>query len=85
MQNHRRDESPERHFRSDRVVMARGRWYVVTRECIDVGPYTTKEAAESVAEQLGQALDGIDDPAIALARIGDVRRRNAATDTAASG
>jgi hypothetical protein len=55
----------ERHFRSDRVVMARGRWFVVTRERIDVGPYATK--LQSGEAQLGQALDGIDDPAIALA------------------
>ena len=81
MPDHRRGEPPERHFRSDRVVMARGRWYVVTRERIDVGPYGTKEAAESAAEQLGQALDGIDDPTIALALISEfVRRRNAGLD-----
>jgi Domain of unknown function (DUF6316) len=76
--DYRKGEPPERHFRSDRVVMARGRWYVVTRERIDVGPYATKEAAETAAEQLAQALDGIDDPAIALALISEfVRRRNA--------
>jgi hypothetical protein len=79
MPDHRKGEPPERHFRSDRVVMARGRWYVVTRERIDVGPYDTKEAAETAAQQLGKALDGIDDPAVALALIGEfVRRRNAA-------
>ena len=78
MSDYRKGEPPERHFRSDRVVMARGRWYVVTRERIDVGPYATKEAAETAAEQLAQALDGIDDPAIALALISEfVRRRNA--------
>ena len=78
MSDFRRGEPQERHFRSDRVVMARGRWYVVTRERIDVGPYATKEAAETAAEQLAQALDGIDDPAIALALISEfVRRRNA--------
>ncbi len=81
MSDHRKDEPSERHFRSDRVVMARGRWFVITRERIDVGPYDTKEAAEAAAEQLGQALDGIDDPVIALALIGEfVRRRNAALD-----
>lgn len=81
MPNHRRGEPPERHGRSDRVVMARGRWYVVTRERIDVGPYATKEEAETAAEQLGQALDGVDDPPIALALIQEfVRRRNASAD-----
>ena len=37
MTDYRKGEPQERHFRSDRVVMARGRWYVVTRERIDVG------------------------------------------------
>lgn len=78
MAEHRRGEPPERHFRSDRVVMARGRWYVATRERIDVGPYATKEEADTAAAQLGQALDGIDDPAVAIALINEfVRRRNA--------
>jgi hypothetical protein len=61
--------------------MARGRWYIVTRERIDVGPYATKEEAQSAAEHLGQALDGVDDPTIALALIKEfVRRRNATPD-----
>ena len=81
MSDHRRGDPPERHFRSDRVVVARGRWFVVTRERIDVGPYASKEAAESAAAHLGHALDGIDDPAIALALISEfVRRRNAGLD-----
>jgi hypothetical protein len=59
--------------------MARGRWYVTTRERVDVGPYETKEAALTAAEQLAQALDGVDDPVIALAFIREfIRRRNAA-------
>lgn len=59
--------------------MARGRWYVTTRERVDVEPYDTREAALIAAEQLGQALDGVDDPAIALAFIREfVRRRDAA-------
>ena len=76
MTDYRKDEPPERHSRSDRVVMARGRWYVVTRERIDVGPYPTKEAAERAAQQLGQALDDVDDPTVAIALINEfVRRR----------
>jgi hypothetical protein len=77
--NSRKGESPERHSRSDRVVLARGRWYVTTRERVDVGPYDTKEAALIAAEQLGHALDGVDDPVIALAFIREfIRRREAA-------
>jgi hypothetical protein len=44
--------------------MLRGRWYLTTRERLDVGPYDTQEAATIAAAQLAQALDGIDDPAI---------------------
>lgn len=47
----------------------------------DVGPYDTKKATETAAEQLGQALDALDDPVLAVALIGEfVRRRNAALD-----
>jgi hypothetical protein len=75
--NNRKGEPPERHSRSDRVVMARGRWYVTTRERVDVGPYDTREAATIAAEQLGQALDGVDDPGVATALINEfVRRRD---------
>lgn len=35
---HRRGELPGLYTRTDRVVMARGRWYLVTRERIDIGP-----------------------------------------------
>jgi hypothetical protein len=57
--------------------MSRGRWYVTTRERVDVGPYDTQEAAMIAAEQLGQALDGVDDPVVATALINEfVRRRD---------
>src|SRR6185369_14477151 len=53
----RKGEPPERHPRSDRIVMARGRWYVTTRERVDVGPYETKAEAEIAASHLVRALD----------------------------
>ena len=56
MSDHRKGEPPDKHFRSDRVVMARGRWFVVTRERIDVGPYATKEAAEHAAATAGPGV-----------------------------
>src|SRR5258705_1952759 len=65
--NKRKGEPPEPHSRSDRVVMARGRWYVTTRERVDVGPYETKEEAEIAANHLAKALDGVDEPAVAVA------------------
>jgi len=77
MSHSRRDEPPERHFRSDRVVLARGRWYVTTRERMDVGPFQSREEAETAARQLAQALDGIDDPLVVVALIREfTRRRN---------
>ena len=80
--NTRKGEPAERHARSDRVVLSRGRWYVVTRERVDVGPYDTQEAALVAADQLAQALDGIDEPQIVLALIREfVRRRNVSIHT----
>lgn len=70
----RRGEVPERRSRSDRVVLARGRWYVMTREQIDIGPYEVKEAAEFAAAQLSIALNGVDDPSVALAYIAEFQR-----------
>ena len=58
--------------------MARGRWYVTTRERVDVGPYDTREDAEKAARHLAQALDGIDEPTVAVALISEfLRRRDA--------
>jgi Domain of unknown function (DUF6316) len=75
MSKHRRDEPPTRHFRSDRVVLARGRWYVATRERMDVGPYSSREEAEAAARQLTEALDGVEDPEVAQAFIREFSRR----------
>jgi hypothetical protein len=61
---HRKGEPPQRRARGDRVIMLRGRWYLTTRERLDVGPYDTQEAATIAAAHLAQALDGVDDPAI---------------------
>lgn len=58
--------------------MAHGRWYVATREKVDVGPYPTQEAAAAVAEQFGKALDGVEDAAITLAFIREFARRRVA-------
>ena len=61
--------------------MARGRWYVTTRERVDVGPYETKAEAERAANHLAAALDGVDEPAVAIALINEfVRRRDAIVD-----
>jgi Domain of unknown function (DUF6316) len=75
MSTHRKDEPPSRHFRSDRVVLARGRWYVATRERMDVGPFGSREEAEAAAKLLTEALDGVDDPDVAQAFIREFSRR----------
>jgi hypothetical protein len=75
MTDHRRDDPPGKHFRSDRVVLARGRWYVTTRERLDVGPFGTREEAEEAAGLLAEALNGVDDPIVAQALIKEFSRR----------
>jgi hypothetical protein len=62
--SHRDGEQPGQHFRGDRCVMVNGQWFVATREGIDVGPYTTRDAAEAVASRLASMLHGIDDAEI---------------------
>jgi hypothetical protein len=58
--------------------MARGRWWVTTRERLDVGPYESKDEAEIAAAHLARALDGVEEPAVAIALINEfVRRRDA--------
>lgn len=75
MTTFRRDEPPGKHFRSDRVILARGRWYVATRERLDVGPFSSREEAEEAARLLAEALDGVDDPDVAQAFIKEFSRR----------
>jgi len=44
---------------------------------MDVGPFQSREEAETAARQLAQALDGIDDPLVVVALIREfTRRRN---------
>jgi Domain of unknown function (DUF6316) len=84
MTTQRRDEPPSRHFRSDRVVLARGRWYVATRERLDVGPFSSREEAEAAATLLIEALDGVDDPEVAQAFIREFSRRRGQNPTESS-
>jgi hypothetical protein len=60
---------------NDRFVLVRGVLTTRAREC---GSYDAKEAALTWAEPLGHALDGVDDPVIALAFLHEfIRRREA--------
>jgi hypothetical protein len=72
---HRRDEPPGRHLRSDRCVLAKGRWFIVTREGIDVGPYEQHDDAERDARLLAMMLDSVDDPKMAVIFIREFARR----------
>ena len=72
---YRRDEQPGRYLRSDRCLLRRGRWYIATREGIDVGPYESREAAERDIRLLVMMLDAVDDPAAARAFISEFQRR----------
>ncbi len=80
MAHKRRDDPSGRYFGAERVVMARGQWFVMTRERMDVGPYETREAAEIAANELTDALDGIDEPDVVLALIKEFIRRRTPPD-----
>ena len=50
----RRGETPKTYFRSDRFYTVGANWYVATREGNDIGPFSSRAAAEaSVAKYLG--------------------------------
>jgi hypothetical protein len=56
----RRGEPPGgRHLRSDRFVLANGEWYFTTREGMDVGPFATRDDAESACDRLLPTLQGL--------------------------
>jgi hypothetical protein len=57
------------YVRSDRLSRVGGSWRVVTREGIEVGPFTHRPDAEAAAARIATLLDGIDDPVIAAAFI----------------
>lgn len=71
----RRDETATPHLRSDRCLLRRGRWFIATREGIDVGPYESREAAERDTRLLVMMLDAVDDPKAAHAFIVEFQRR----------
>ena len=82
--NARRGEEPECHSRGDRVLPARGRWYIATREQIDLGPYDTKDEAGAVATLLAKVLKHVDDPRVVLAIIAKFQRSRSPADAVVS-
>jgi hypothetical protein len=65
----RKGESAKTYFRAaGRSVVSDGKWYFVTREGIDVGPYDSREAAEAGSVRLAKGLHGVKDP-IAVQKI----------------
>lgn len=60
----RSGELPMPHVRSERAIHVNGRWFIATREGLDLGPYATHDDAESEAAYLATMLEGITDPEI---------------------
>lgn len=59
----RKGEPPKTYFRAARrSVSSDGKWYFVTREGIDVGPYDSRQAAEAGSARLAKGLHGVKDP-----------------------
>lgn len=52
----RAGEAPEVRFRSDRFFTVDGLWYFATREGIDVGPFDSRQMAETEAARLIELL-----------------------------
>jgi len=74
--SHRQDEPEGRHFRSDRLVVVNGSWFIATREGIDVGPFPSRDAAALGSVKLAESLVGIDDPEIVRFFIREFQRRD---------
>jgi len=56
----RAGEPPKIHYRvADRCFKSNDAWYFSTRECIDVGPYPTQNAAEYEVTQLTNLLSDV--------------------------
>ena len=55
--DHRKDEPATPHFRAERFFNSNGLWYFATRENIDVGPYSSRNAAETGADELARLLE----------------------------
>lgn len=71
MEPPRRGEPPRLGYRSPHLFAVYGRWYFVTREGIDVGPYPTRAAAAGARDRL----------LVQLQRCGtDTERRQAIVD-----
>ena len=52
----RRGEQPRTWFRSDRVFLAGGQWFIYTREGVSLGPYGQRGEARADAERLTSIL-----------------------------
>jgi len=61
----RKNEPERHHFRSDRLIVINGAWYIATREGIDVGPFVNRQRADAASIELRNVLAGIKDAKIA--------------------
>lgn len=65
----RQGESPKMRFRGSHVFPAGGKWYVNTREGLDVGPFESRGEAEINSTRLRLVLAKINDAALTRAVI----------------
>jgi hypothetical protein len=72
----RKGERPDpRQRRRDRYFQLNGGWYITTRGAVYVGPFPTRQAAESAVKQLTELLIDVDDPKVAEAFVREFGRR----------
>lgn len=69
----RTGEKPRSWFRSERFLQINHQWYFMTREGRDVGPFVSRDIAESAANRFIESIKkGFTiDRAIAIAKDGD--------------
>jgi hypothetical protein len=72
----RKGEQPNpRQRRRDRFFQLNGGWYITTRGAVYVGPFPTRQSAESAVKQLTELLIDVDDPRVAEAFVREFGRR----------
>lgn len=69
MQHRKNDDDARTWFRSERLFQKAGKWFIRTREGVDVGPFASRTAAETEAGALQTALEGLSRPEDAEATV----------------
>ena len=74
MQNRNGEPSSSHHYRSDRCVLVNGLWYVLTREAIEVGPFSSYSEATTASRQIADFIGNVD-PVVVPTFIREFARR----------